>query len=172
MKKAQTVTERPLGWTIEDDERVVAAKEKLSDAGAAVTKADAYLTSLRADHASQFLILQAQADVDEREKECKKQEAAWRAVRKIVHGERKAIHDSDYRKATAECEAVIDEAVAAERRKRQVWQRAQAEGIELPLDPFIHYLTPEDMCGDRYTNQGDPPPWLFRRNMLQQNGCL
>ncbi len=172
MKKAQAVTERPPGWTINDDPRVMAAKEKWSDAGAAVTKADAYLTSLRADHASQFLILQAQADVEERENELKKLEFAWRAVRKIVHGERKAIHDSDYRKATAECEAVIDEAVAAERRKRQVWQRAQSEGVELHQESWVSYLTPEDMFGDHYVNQGDPPPWLYRRNMLQQNGYL
>ena len=36
MTKAQAVIDRPVGWTVEDDERVVAAKEKWEIAGAAL----------------------------------------------------------------------------------------------------------------------------------------
>ena len=172
MTKAQAVTDRPVGWTIEDDERVVAAKKIWEIAGAALVKATAHFDQLRADRASQFLILQAQADVEEREKEWKEHETRWRAVREVVRGERKAIRESEYRKATAECEAKIDEAVGAERRKRQVWQSALSEGVELSQDPWVHFLAPEDMWYDSFTNWGDPPPWKFRRDALKAQGYL
>ena len=172
MTKAQTVTDRPVGWTVEDDERAVAAKEKWEIAGAALVKATEHLAALRAARASRLRILQAENDVEAREKEWNEQEAAWGAVRKIAHAERKAIRESEYRKATAECEAKIDEAVAAERRKRQVWRDALAEGIELSVEPFIHYLSPLDQWYDEFTNQGDPPPWKFRRDALKAQGYL
>ncbi len=172
MTKAQAVTDRPVGWTIEDDERVVAAKQIWETAGAALVQATEHLTALRTDRASQFLLLQAQSEVEERETEWKKLEAAWHAVRKVVHGERKSIREAEYRKATAEREAKIDEAVAAERAVREVWQRALAEGVELSQDPWVHFLSPEDMWYDAFTNWGDPPPWRFRRDALKAQGHL
>ncbi len=150
MTKAQAVIDRPVGWTVEDDERAVAAKEKWEIAGAALVKATEHLAALRGDRASRFHLLQAQAEVEEREKEWNEQEAAWRAVRKVVHGERKAIREAEYRKVTAEREAKIDEAVAAEHEVREVWQRALAEGIELSQDPWVHFLAPEDICYDEF----------------------
>ncbi len=172
MTKAQAVIDRPVGWTVEDDERVVAAKEKWETAGAALVTATEHLAALRDDQASRFLILQAQADVDTREKEWKDQEAAWHAVRKVVHGERKAIHEAEYRKVLTQREVKIDEAVAAEREVRKVWQRTLAEGIELSQDPWVHFLSPEDMWYDAFTNWGDPPPWRFRRDALKAQGHL
>ncbi len=172
MTKVQAVTDRPVGWTIEDDERSVAAKEKWEIAGAALVKATEHLAALRAGRASHFHLLAAQAEVEDREKEWNVQEAAWHAVRKVVHGERKAIREAEYRKVTAEREAKIDEAVAAERAVRKVWQRALAEGIELSQDPWVHFLAPEDMWYDAFTNWGDPPPWRFRRDALKAQGYL
>ncbi len=172
MTKAQALIDRPVGWTIDDDERAVAAKGKWEHAGAALVKATEHLAALRANRASRFHLLAAQAEVEERETEWKKLEAAWHAVRKVVHGERKAIRESEYRKATAEREVKIDEAVAAEREVRRVWQRALAEGVELSQDPWVHFLAPEDMWYDSFTNWGDPPPWRFRRDALKAQGYL
>ncbi len=172
MTKAQAVIDRPVGWTVEDDERAVAAKEKWEIAGAALVKATEHLAALRADRGSRFLILRAENDVEARETEWKKLEAAWHAVRKVVHGERKATREAEYRKTIAEREAKIDEAVAGEREVREVWQRALAEGVELSQDPWVHFLSPEDMWYDAFTNWGDPPPWLFRRNSLKEQGYL
>ncbi|MFB3073890.1 MAG: hypothetical protein ACE10F_11965 [Candidatus Methylomirabilales bacterium] len=172
MKTVQAVTDRPAGWTVEDDERAVAVKEKSETAGAALVKATEHLAALRTDRASQFLLLQAQAEVEERETEWKKLEAAWHAVRKVVHGERKSIHEAEYRKVVAKREIKIDEAVAAEREIREVWQHALAEGIELSQDPWVHFLSPEEMWHDAFTNWGDPPPWKFRRDALKAQGYL
>ena len=172
MTKAQAVIDRPVGWTVEDDERAVAAKEKWEIAGAALVQATEHLAALRTDRAPHFHLLQAQAEVEERETEWKKLEAAWHAVRKVVHGERKATREAEYRKTIAEREAKIDEAVAAEREVREVWQHALAEGIELSQDPWVHFLSPEEMWHDAFTNWGDPPPWRFRRDALKAQGHL
>ncbi len=172
MTKAQAVTDRPVGWTVEDDERAVAARREWETAGAALVKATEHLAALRADRASHFHLLQAQAEVEDRETEWKKLEAAWHAVRKVVHGERKAIHEAEYRKVLTQREVKIDEAVAGEREVREVWQRALAEGIELSQDPWVHFLSPEDMWYDAFTNWGDPPPWRFRRDALKAQGHL
>ncbi len=172
MTKAQALIDRPPGWTVEDDERAVAAKEKWEIAGAALVKATEHLAALRAARSSRFHLLQAQAEVEDREKEWKEQEAAWGAVRKVVHGEWKAIREAEYREATAEREAKIDEAVAAERVVLEVWQRAQAEGIDLHQESWVHFLSPVDKWYDKFTNWGDPPPWLFRRDALKAQGYL
>jgi len=172
MKKVTQVIDRPVGWTVEDDERAVVAREKWEHAGAALVKATEHLAALRGDRASRFHLLAAQAEVEDREKEWNVQEAAWHAVRKVVHGERKATREAEYRKTIAEREAKIDEAVAGEREVREVWQRALAEGIELSLDPWVHFLSPEEMWHDAFTNWGDPPPWRFRRDALKAQGHL
>ncbi len=172
MTKAQAVIDRPVGWTVEDDERAVAAKEKWEIAGAALVKATEHLAALRGDRAPRFHLFRAQAEVEDREKEWKEQEAAWHAVRKVVHGERKASREAEYRKVLTQREVKIDEAVAAEREVREVWQHALAEGIELSQDPWVHFLAPEDMWYDAFTNWGDPPPWRFRRDALKAQGHL